>query len=944
VLVACPKCSHELRLGDARAGRYTLKCPNCAAPLKLSVPEDSAQPPVIAEQPSRAGSSPDRRSIAGPTAVETPSPTLPSGIEEPNRESLETLAATWISDSRPDEGHRPGASSAIVQETVALSHPGPPDLSARRPAEATVPHGLDNSATVGRTVSASEVDSDADFLSAVAKASAGQPPLPEEVPSTLGGYKVLRELGRGGMGAVYLARQLSLDRDVALKVMATQWARNPTFLARFTREAYAAAQLVHHNIVQIYDFGADKDVNYFSMEYVEGQTLAELIQTERVVPPEVAVSHILQASRGLKVAHDHGMIHRDIKPENLMLNRYGIVKLADLGLVKVAGGLAAASPAAAGGTPSAGMPECEADDVESAPNLTRVQVAMGTPSYMAPEQARDASNAGRGADIYSLGCTLYALVTGRPPFQGKTALEVMTKHAVEPVIPPDVVVERVPRALSGVILKMVAKDPKDRYQTIDEVIAALEGFLGIERTAPLAPRPEEAELLEKYVQAFDSSPSTRLRKWVFLGLILVCGAGMLLALMAGRPGLAGVVFGLGVLTPSAYAILGGIARQTPLYVKVRQFLLESGPSERIALAAGFVLLVLVLLITQFFWICVILVVLATVLSSLASFLINRNRDQERREPIERIQDMLKTMRLRGLDEETLRRFIAERCGPRWAALQNALFGYEEHLIALQRWGRAEWERPRPKLAVWRDAALAWTEAQLQARQQARARRYLQQVEEQSLKAQGMGFFEARRHARRVADALVAQAGELHEASLRASRAVMESLASDESRQRIFQKLRAAAEQPEQLLDSMERGLLARRSAESLNSLIGPRARFIAAVVLLLGYLIWMYQNSVETPDTPPKPLWVPLVPSLLTGIFRDVNSGVAGLILMASALVPGWRISLMVIPAAVIALLGTTFGLPGSLSLAAALALAALGFFLGRAAAPAPQASDGHNL
>ena len=946
MLIACPKCSHELRLGDAGPGRYTLKCPNCAAPLKLSVPEDSAQPPVIAERRSRAGSPPDQRSIAGPGAVQTPSPTLPSGIEEPNREILETLVATWISDSRPDEGPRPGASSAIVQETVALSQPGASELSSRRPDEATIPQGLDDAGTGGRAGSASEVDTEADFLSAVAKASAGQPPLPKEIPSTLGGYKVLKELGRGGMGAVYLARQSSLGRDVALKVMATQWARDPTFLARFTREAYAAAQLVHHNIVQIYDFGAEKDVNYFSMEYVEGQTLAELVQTEGVVPPEVAVSHILQASRGLKVAHDHGMIHRDIKPENLMLNRYGIVKLADLGLVKVAGGLAEASPAAAGGTPPTGMPECEPDEDEgeSAPNVTRVRVAMGTPSYMAPEQARDAANVGRGADIYSLGCTLYALVTGRPPFQGKSALEVMTKHAVEPVIPPDVVVERVPRALSAIILKMVAKDPKERYQTIDEVIAALEGFLAIERTVPPAPRPEEVELLEKYVHAFDSSPSTRLRKWVFLVFILACGAAMLLALVDGRPGRAGVVLGLGVLTPLAYAILDGIARQRPLYVKVRQFLLESGPSERIALAVGFVLLVLVLLITQLFWFCVILVVLATVLSSLASFLINRNLDQERREPIERIQNMLKTMRLRGLDEETLRRFIAERCGPRWDALPNALFGYEAQLIALQRWGRAEWEHARPKLAVWRDAALAWIEAQLQARQEARARRYLQQVEEQSLKAQGMGFYEARRQARRVADSLVAQAGELQAASVRASRAVMESLASDESRQRIFQKLRAAAEQPEQLLDSMERGLLARRSAESLNSLIGPRARFIAGVVLLLGYLIWMYQNSFEIPDTPSKPLWVPLVPSLLTGVFRDVNSGVAGLILMASALVPGWRISLVVIPAAAVALLGTTFGLPGSLSLAAALALAALGFFLGRAAAPSPRASDGHNL
>src|SRR5262249_17736378 len=160
-------------------------------------------------------------------------------------------------------------------------------------------------------------------------------------------------------------------------------------------------------------------------------------------------------------------------------------------------------------------------------------------------------------------------------------------------------------------------------------------------------------------------------------------------------------------------------------------------------------------------------------------------------------------------------------------------------------------------------------------------------------------------------------------------AVMGSLASEETRQRIFPKIRAAAEQPEQLLDSMERGLLARRSAESLDSLIGPRARFLAGAVLMLGYLIWIIQNSSQTPDQPPNPLWLPLVPSLITGVFRDSNSGFAGLILMASALVPGWRISLVVIPTAAVALLGTTLGFPGWLSLATALGLAALGLILG---------------
>src|SRR5262249_16839787 len=152
--------------------------------------------------------------------------------------------------------------------------------------------------------------------------------------------------------------------------------------------------------------------------------------------------------------------------------------------------------------------------------------------------------------------------------------------------------------------------------------------------------------------------------------------------------------------------------------------------------------------------------------------------------------------------------------------------------------------------------------------------YIQQVEEQSLKAQGVGAFESRRQARRIADALVGEARELRETGIRVSRAVIQSLSSDQSRRRMFQRLREAAENPDQLLDSMERGLLARRSSESLELLIGPRTRFLAGVVILLGFVIWMYQNSVESADTPLKPLWLPLVPSLFTGVIRDANAGI----------------------------------------------------------------------
>jgi eukaryotic-like serine/threonine-protein kinase len=924
---ACPKCSHELRLGDPRPGRYKLKCPNCAVSLAVTVFEESGQPPRIVERAGADDLPGGPKAAAIRSNVEVPSPAGSSSRAEANRDVLETVISTAIGSAGFDDTPSSSAVGASDQRTIAMSLPGAADNAAQR-GQATVEMGFDRRASVAAAADQKQTDSEAGFLVAAQKEVAPHDGQAGGIPLSLGGYKVVKELGRGGMGAVYLARQLSLDRDVALKVVAPRWSRDPTILARFTREAYAAAQLVHHNIVQIYDLGAHNDVNYFSMEYVDGQTLAELIRTGGALPPEVAASHILQAARGLKVAHDHGMIHRDIKPENLMLSRHGIVKVADLGLVKTGGDPAADRRLADDGEQPVGPLEDTDDRTDPSANLTQMNRAMGTPSYMAPEQARDASRVGTAADIYSLGCTLYALVTGRPPFQGKTAMEVFTKHAVEPVVPPELLVETVPKGLSEITLKMVAKDPKDRYAAIDEVIVALESFLGIARTAPFLLRPEETEALDKSVDALDSSPSARMQKWVFRGFIFACCAGIFLALVAGRPGLAQIVLGIGVLTPLAYGIVNGIARQTPVYSKVRQFLREGGLSERVAVIACLGLVVLVLLIMHVFWICVFLAVSAAVLATLAFFLINRNLDQERREPLERIQNMLRMARQRGIDEETLRRFIADRCGPRWDALQNAIFGYEAHLVTLGRWGQTEWARARPKLLVCRDAVLSWIEVQLRTRQESRARRYLQHIEELSLKAQGMSFFEARRKARLVTDALVAQAGELRSTSMRATRAAMASLGSEEARLQLVEKLRVAAERPEQILDSMERGLLARRSDESLVALAGPRVRFFTGLVLILGNLIWMLQNSLTDSDVPTQPLWLPLIPSLFTGLFRDLNSAVAGLILVGSALIPGWRISLVAVPAAAVALLGTSFGIPGSLCLVAALLLAALGFIV----------------
>ena len=213
--------------------------------------------------------------------------------------------------------------------------------------------------------------------------------------------------------------------------------------------------------------------------------------------------------RGLRYAHDQSLIHRDIKPENLLVDRLGLVKLADLGLVNSPELAEADEAIRAGKAP----PSSRAPPATRLPPRARRRSStrlVGTPSFMAPEQANDAARVDGRADIYSLGCTLYFLLTGRPPFEGRTAAEILNKHQTEVVTPPDQVVKTVPRSLSTIMLKMLAKRPEERYATVNEVIDALEGFLGVASTGSFIPREEQASLLERCVQQFNAAPSARL--------------------------------------------------------------------------------------------------------------------------------------------------------------------------------------------------------------------------------------------------------------------------------------------------------------------------------------------------------------------------------------------------------------------------------------------------
>ena len=565
--VHCPYCRHALSFKKAKAGRYAPACTACGRKFMLTIPEDPLAPMVASAITSEAGNpaaAPDAgRRLSVPTRAADAASAAETSGSRAGPEPMSTLAAT-PGEARPSVDTAPGA--VTIDSPAALGSDMPTPVL-ETPLYAGVPR-------------------------------------PASVPAILGGYHILRELGRGGMGAVYLARQISLNRNVALKVMKPQWAANSTFVARFTREAYAAAQLTHHNVVQIYDFGEDKGTTYFSMEFVEGQTLGGLIREKEKLDVEEAVGYVLQAARGLKCAHDQSMVHRDIKPDNLLLNRQGVVKVADLGLVKTPEAAEAEEAAATGKS------HVVAPSASASREITQANVAIGTPTYMAPEQAQDAAHVDPRADIYSLGCTLYVLLTGRPPFEGRTVPEILSKHQTEPIIPPDVMVKRVPKALSAIILKMVAKKPQERYGDLGDVIRDLESFLGVSSTGPFTPREEHARLLEQSVSSWNESPAARLRA---LALPAIVGACFVLATLCSLPGwrLVSAAFAsLGLFTAIADFVIVGFKRKTPLFKKACALVLGSSLSEWLTMAAGLALLVGLLLVLKLLWIWIALALAA----------------------------------------------------------------------------------------------------------------------------------------------------------------------------------------------------------------------------------------------------------------------------------------------------------------------------------------------
>jgi serine/threonine-protein kinase len=268
-----------------------------------------------------------------------------------------------------------------------------------------------------------------------------------------GRYKLEGRLGFGGMSTVHRALDIRLERQVAVKLLAEHLADDPTFVSRFQREAQAAARLVHPNIVQVFDSGRDQSTGqyFIVMEYIEGQSCAELLRDDGWLEVDEALAIIDQACEGLHYAHRHGVVHRDVKPGNLLRSREGEVKLADFGIAKAT----------------------------EQSSITQVGSVLGTAAYLAPEQARG-EEAGARADLYALGVVTYQLISGRLPYEASSLTELALKqqHEAPPLL--DSLVAAVRPELGEAVAVALALDPRDRYQTAREMGRALsDGMNGI---------------------------------------------------------------------------------------------------------------------------------------------------------------------------------------------------------------------------------------------------------------------------------------------------------------------------------------------------------------------------------------------------------------------------------------------------------------------------------
>ncbi len=950
-----------MSVGSVKPGRYQPKCKKCGKPFILQVgegdppkfavakvkaaptsPVTSPAPltapasvaPVVPRQPAApmlagsaapvktAGSTAAVRVPMTTTAGHAPDATMASapGVHSSGRGEIDatmdgSVVAASVADATMDSSAVTSGSSLAAKSVVR-----PRQSSTATAVDATMAGGATMEGAAGETrqkssggvrkggtrVSGSgDLSGDSSMIPADQNVGVG------DVPEKLGGYRILRLLGRGAMGAVYEAKQVSLDRNVALKTIRGRLADSPSALARFTREAYAAAQLVHHNVVQIYDFGQDGGQHFFSMEWVRGGPLSDLIRDKGPLDPRVAATYALQAARGLQFAHRHGMVHRDVKPANLLLNDEGVVKVADLGLVKVPDqpdpesdvGAASATSGMASGT-----------------QVTMMGTAVGTPAYMAPEQGVDATTVDHRADVYSLGCSLFFLLTGKAPFGGSQVSEVMRQHVESAIPKAQQTNPRVPEQLDRIIQRSMAKRPEDRYASLADMIVDLEGFLGLQSGQVFSPSHQQADRWEELAKTFAAVPQAKLQKPAILG---ASGLAALLLLLTPLFGFRFILMAPAFLFASfavAFA-LGSSGGRSVVVTRLRNWL---GSLSWFDYIVGVLVGSVTLLISFLVGMLPGLLVgasLGSVAGAAYHFLLLVPLRKSRESIALEAEKFVRDLRIEGVDEDKLRDFAARYSGRNWKPLFEELFGYDATIAVRDQLLGDPSAKANAGGRTIRDWVCTSLQAKTDSNRIARDHSRLATLEEKGLQSEGMTAAEAKERAWQMASAMI------DAAKLQAAPSVATSDPKQEADKR--------RNQMKAMLADARSGKYAKKRDKLavLRLAFSGKARLLVGCGLLVMAGLWAHQNNVVSAETLQSIRDTAASGAIDVDALRDsVQQGIvtasqktdvpnllgtsgwavgfAGLLVACSSFVTGWRMSLFAIPAAVIAIFGASFGIP----------------------------------
>ncbi|MDE0865308.1 MAG: serine/threonine-protein kinase [Rubripirellula sp.] len=935
--IKCPECAKSLSLGQPKPGRYRPKCKYCEQPFDLKI-DQNGRPEVGVFEPadglvaktaksqaatyaksedkSKAVQKKGQQPISGSVqeTAETEE-TAGTGLSAPFEESEQQFPSGLRADQRvrrEDGGADGGADGGDVSSRVAsavVNDGNPTDGASLEVADERLV--LQDSGVTHHL--AEQVSPTQSELTSSSLASHGSNEDSGSIPDRLGGYRILRLLGRGAMGAVYEAKQVSLDRLVALKTIRGRLAENPASLARFTREAYAAAQLTHHNVVQIYDFGEDAGRHFFSMEWVRGGPLDRLIREKGTLEPRMAVAYTVQAARGLQFAHRHGMVHRDIKPANLLLTDDGVIKVADLGLVKI---------------PDHGEIDPEHDpnlvvDLASGTEVTVQGTAVGTPAYMAPEQSIDAAAVDHRADIYSLGCTLFFMLAGRPPFEGTIVSEVTKQHAKTQ--PPNLidVNRRVPDELQQIVSKAMAKHPDQRYESLVGMIGDLESYLGITAEGKFSPSSPQADAWEAITIRYRAAaPLMNLSTAYLFSLVAVAGGLTVLLLLAGT-GLAWILIGPSVLviTLLTTMFLGSRLATSVVIDHLRLWLGSWVGWDWLLAGMGATAFCLIVLLAGLWPGLVVGTLLGVVAGGVFHRCVVLPGSNAQRDALRDAEHFIRDLRIDGTDEDGLRLFAARYGGKGWQRLYESLFGYESLCKTREiLHGDPSYTRSVGSISL-RDQTCRMLKRKALANRKTRDHQRLAKIEERGLEKEGLSADEARDRAWQIAAAV------MENAKSSTDQAKSSDEASIKKRERIKQMIADA------------RSGKYRRQRDRFAAIrfaLSGQTRLLVGCLLLSIFALWGYGqgvfdhfkqfdaletvrsgqldlNEVATAvtGTAASAKEPELKTGFLGGQVHGWSIGVAGLLLALSSFVSGWRMTPFAVVATVVILFGPTLGVPG---------------------------------